>query len=326
MAMRSISRRMLLGGVMAAPYIGKAHAQQGWPDRPIRLINPWPPGGPSDLLARPLNQRLTESLGKPVVMENRPGANGTIATALALRSPPDGYTILLAHAGPLTLAPNFQSNVTYDPIKDLVPVMQIASVPTVLVCRPELGATDLASFIALAKAARQPLSYASVGQGSTTHLATEMLSKLSGAPMLHVPYTGSTQAIIDMLAGRIDFAFFSIGAVTGHLEAGRLRGLAISTLDRMPRLPDIPTVAETYPGFEMNSWYGIAMPAGTPRWLIERLHKEYTVALAVPEYQLLVQDSGMVIEATDPESFGRKIADDLKRWGEFAQTTGIRAG
>ncbi|WP_338664772.1 tripartite tricarboxylate transporter substrate binding protein [Pararoseomonas sp. SCSIO 73927] len=326
MVVSSIGRRMLLGGMVAAPCIGKAHAQQGWPDRPIRMINPWAPGGPSDLLARPINQRLTERLGKPVVMDNRPGANGTIATALALRSPPDGYTVLLAHAGPLTLAPNFQSNVTYDPLKDLVPVMQIASVPTVLVCRPELGAADLTSFITIAKAARQPLSYASVGQGSTTHLAAEMLSRLSGAPMLHVPYTGSTQAIIDMLAGRVDFAFFSIGAVTGHLEAGRLKGLAISTLNRMSRLPDIPAVAETYPGFEMNSWYGIALPAGAPRWLVERLHGECTVALAVPEYQQLVQESGMVIEATDPDAFGRKIADDLKRWGEFAKATGIRAG
>ncbi|WP_198384826.1 tripartite tricarboxylate transporter substrate binding protein [Roseomonas sp. KE2513] len=297
-----------------------------WPDRPIRLINPWPPGGPSDLLSRPLNQKLSSALGRPVVMENRPGANGTIATALALRSPPDGYTILLAHAGPLTLAPVFQSNVPYDPLKDLEPVMQIASVPTVLVCRADLGVTDLASFIAKAKASPQPLSYASVGQGSTTHLGTELLSQLSGVPMLHVPYTGSTQPIIDMLAGRIDFALFSIGAVTGYLEDGRLKGLAVSTLTRVARLPDLPAIAETYPGYELNSWYGIAMPAGTPRWLIERLHREYTAALGVAEYKAVVQDSGMAIEATDPASFGRKIADDLKRWGEFARATGIRGG
>lgn len=329
MTLRSFGRRALIGTMAAAPWAAHAQSQgqsQNWPDRPIRLINPWPAGGPSDLLSRPLNQKLTATLGRPVVMENRPGANGTIATALALRSPPDGYTILLAHAGPLTLAPVFQSNVPYDPLKDLEPVMQIASVPTVLVCRADLGVTDLASFIAKAKASPQPLSYASVGQGSTTHLGTELLSQLSGAPMLHVPYTGSTQAIIDMIAGRIDFALFSIGAVTGHLEAGRLKGLAVSTLTRVARLPDLPAIAEIYPGYELNSWYGIAMPAGTPRWLIDRLHREYTAALNLADYQAMVQDSGMVIEATDPSSFGRKIADDLKRWSEFAQTTGIRAG
>lgn len=325
MVSASVRRRVLLGGVLAAPLISVARAQT-WPDRPIRLINPWPAGGPSDLLARPLCQHLSVRLGKPVVNENRPGANGTIATSLALRSPPDGHTILLAHAGPLTLAPSLQSNVTYNPLTDLVPVMQIASVPTVLVCRNDLGVTDLASFITYAKAAPQPLSYASVGQGSTTHLAAEMLSSLSGAPMLHVPYTGSTQPLLDMLAGRIDFAFFSIGAVTGHLEAGRLKALAVSTLNRVPRLPEVPTVAETYPGFELNSWYGIALPAGSPDWIVNRLQTEISAGLAVPDYQATVQDSGIIIEGTDPAAFGRKIAEDLKRWADFARSTGIRAG
>lgn len=315
-----LSRRLLLGSLLASPALAET-----WPDRPMRLLNPWPPGGPSDLLARPLCQRLSATLGKPLVMENRAGANGTICTALAARAAPDGYTILLAHAGPMTLAPNFQANIGYDPVKDLAPVTRLVSVPTVLVCRPDLGARDVASLIVVAKRAPQPLSYASVGPGSTTHLATEMLAQASGARFLHVPYTGSTQPITDMLAGRIDFAFFSIGAVIPHLEAGRMTGLAVSTLQRVPRLPQLPAVAETYPGFEMNSWYGIAMPSGTPAPIIGRLHAEFNAGLRMPELERVLLDNGMVIEGTSPAELGAKIASDLARYHALGQATGLKA-
>jgi tripartite-type tricarboxylate transporter receptor subunit TctC len=317
-----LSRRLLIGAALALPAL-RARGET-WPDRPLRLINPWPVGGPSDLLARPLMQRLNATLGKPLVMENRPGANGTIATALALRAPPDGYTILLAHAGPMTLAPVFQGNIGYDPVRDAMPVTQLVSVPTVLVTRLGLGATDLASLIAIARAAPKPLSYASVGPGSTTHLAAEMLSQAAGVPFLHVPYTGSTQAVTDMLAERIDFAFFGSGAVVPHIEAGRLKALAVSTLKRLPRLPSLPAVAETYPGFEMNSWYGIAMPLGTPAPIIERLAQEFNAALHQPETTALLLENGMVVEGTSPAELAARISGDLQRWRALAQSTGIR--
>ena len=319
----ALPRRPLLGGALAALAVGPARAQ-GWPDRPIRFINPWPPGGPADLVARPLAQRLSETLGKPVVMENRPGANGTIATGQAARAAADGYTVLFSHAGPITIAPNFQGNVTYDPQRDLLPVTQLVSSPLVLVTRLDLGATDVPGLVALAKAAGDPLTYGSVGPASTTHLAGEMLSRMSGAPLLHVPYTGSTQPIIDMMAGRIDIGLFNIGAVMEHVQAGRIRALAVSTLRRSGRLPELPTVAESYPSFEVNSWYGVMLPAGTPSALVARYHQEFTAALRVPAIARVLADNGLDVEGTTPEAYGRKIAEDLARWRELARATGIR--
>jgi tripartite-type tricarboxylate transporter receptor subunit TctC len=314
---------LLLGAALATASVGRA-AAQGWPDRPIRFINPWPPGGPADLVARPLAQRLSETLGKPMVMENRPGANGTIATGQAARAAPDGYSVLFAHAGPITIAPNFQANIAYDPERDLLPVTQLVSSPLVLVTRGDLGAADVPGLIAKAKAAREPLTYGSVGPASTTHLAGEMLARRSGAPLLHVPYTGSTQPIIDMMAGRIDIGLFNIGAVMEQVRAGRIRALAVSTLRRSGRLPELPTVAETYPGFEVNSWYGVMLPAGTPPGLVERFHQEFTAALRVPEIARVLAENGLDVEGTAPDAFGRKIGEDLRRWRELAQTTGIR--
>lgn len=316
------TRRALLAAPLLLP--GLARAQQGWPDRPVRLINPWPPGGPADLVARPLIQRLSETLGKPMVMENRPGANGTIATGMAARAAPDGYSVLFSHAGPMTIAPCFQSNIPYDPEKDLLPVTQLVSSPLVLVTRTDLGADDVPGLVAKAKAAAQPLSYGSVGPASTTHLAGEMLARMSGATLLHVPYTGSTQPITDMMAGRIDFGFFNIGAVMAHVEAGRLKPLAVSTLKRSGRLPNLPAVAESHPGFEVNSWYGIMLPAGTPRWLVDRFHHEFTEALKRPEVSRVFIDNGLDPEGTTPAQYAAKIHEDLARWRALAQATGIR--
>ncbi len=317
-----IGRRMMLAAPMLLPSV--ARAQQGWPDRPVRLINPWPPGGPADLVARPLIQRLSETLGKPMVMENRPGANGTIATAMAARAAPDGHSVLFSHAGPMTIAPCFQSSIPYDPEHDLLPVTQLVSSPLVLVTRLDLGAEDVPGLIAKAKAAPQPLSYGSVGPASTTHLAGEMLARMSGAALLHVPYTGSTQPITDMMAGRIDFGFFNIGAVMAHVEAGRLKPLAVSTLKRSGRLPSLPTVAESYAGFEVNSWYGIMLPAHTPRWLVDRYHEEFTAALRRPDVIRIFTENGLDPEGTSPEQYAAKIHADLQRWQALAQATGIR--
>ncbi len=322
-----IARRTLLAALAAPallPALAQAQVPQGWPDRPVRLINPWPPGGPADLVARPLVQRLSETLGKPMVMENRPGANGTIATALAARAAPDGHTVLFSHAGPITISPVFQANVPFDPQKDLLPVTQLVSSPLAMVCRLGLPVHSVPELIAYAKAQRQPLSYGSVGPASTTHLAGEMLARMAGTPMLHVPYTGSSAPITDMLGERIDFGFFNMGAVMGHISANRLRPLAVSTLKRSVALPDLPSVHETYPGFEVNSWYGVMLPAGSPRWLVDRYHQEFRDAMHRPDITKLMNDNGLDVEATTPEQYAQKIADDLKRWRELQAATGIR--
>ena len=315
-----MKRRALLASVLATP----ALAQQGWPDRPIRLINPWTPGGPADLVARPLAQHLTETLGKPVVMENRAGANGTIATAMVARAPGDGYTVLFGHAGPNTIAPVFQANVGFDPVKDFAPVTQLVSSPLVMVCRLGLAAQNIAEFVALAKSSAQPLSYGSVGPASTTHLAGEMLARAIGTRMLHVPYTGAAAPIIDLLAERIDFAFFNAGAVMQHIRAGRLRPLAVSTPKRNVALPELPPLAETFPGYEVNSWYGIFLPAGAAPWLVERYHREFTGALATPEITKLFNDNGLDVEGTTPAAFTTRVAADIAKWRALQAATGIR--
>jgi tripartite-type tricarboxylate transporter receptor subunit TctC len=313
-------RRGLLASVLATP----ALAQQGWPDRPIRLINPWTPGGPADLVARPLAQHLTETLGKPVVMENRAGANGTIATGLVARAAPDGYTLLFGHAGPNTISPVFQANVGFDPVKDFAPVTQLVSSPLVLVCRLGLAARSIAELVALAKGSVQPLSYGSVGPASTTHLAGEMLARASGTRMLHVPYTGAAAPIIDLLAERIDMAFLNAGAVMQHIRAGRLRPLAVSTLRPNIALPELPTLAETFPGFEVNSWYGILVPAAAPGWMVERYYQAFRDALLTPEITRLMNDNGLDVEATTPAAFTARIASDIAKWRELQRVTGIR--
>lgn len=315
-----MKRRTLLASLLATP----ALAQQGWPDRAIRLINPWTPGGPADLVARPLALHLTESLGKPMVMENRAGANGTIATALVARAAPDGYTVLFGHAGPNTISPVFQANVGFDPVRDFTPVTQLVSSPLVLVTRVGLGAADIPGLIAKARAAREPLTYGSVGPASTTHLAGEMLARDAGVRLLHVPFTGAAAPITEMLAERIDMCFLNAGAVMQHIRANRLKPLAVSTLRRNVALPDLPTLHESFPGFEVNSWYGIFLPAHAPAWMVQRYHAEFTAALRTPEITRLFNDNGLDVEGTAPEAFAAKVAADIAKWRDLQKATGIK--
>ncbi|MGG5808595.1 Bug family tripartite tricarboxylate transporter substrate binding protein [Falsiroseomonas sp. CW058] len=320
------NRRTLLAaaaGALAAP---AAMAQQGWPARPIRLINPWTPGGPADAIARPLSQKLTEALGQPVVMENRPGANGTIGMTAVARSAPDGYTLFFSHVGPVAISPNFSPNMQYDVLRDFAPITQLVSGAIVLVVRPDVPAGSVAELIALARARPGEISYGSVGPASTTHLAGEMLAMMGGVQMLHVPYQGSAPVVTDLLGGRLHFAFINLAGVLPQIEAGSVRALAVSTARRMSRVPDLPTVAETLPGFEVNSWYGMMAPAGTPAAIIDRVHRESVAALRAPELAAQLRNQGLDIEGSSPEEYGRKIRDDLRRWGELARATGIRVG
>ncbi len=322
--MNGPTRRSLLaaGAALAA---APALAQQDWPTRPIRLINPWPPGGPADTVARPLANKLSEALGQPVVMENRPGANGTIGMAFVARAPADGYTLFFSHVGPVAISPVF-SNVPFDPVRDFAPVTQLVSGPIVLVVRPDVPARTVPELLELAK--RQPgqISYGSVGPASTTHLAGEMLAMIGGVQMLHVPYQGAAPVVTDLLGGRIHFAFLNFSGALAQMQAGKLNAIALSTERRSARLPDLPTVAETLPGFEVNSWYGIMAPANTPRPIVDRLHREFAAALRVPEISAALEAQGFGIEATTPDQYAAKIRADLARWGDLARATGIRIG
>jgi tripartite-type tricarboxylate transporter receptor subunit TctC len=319
----SLPRRTLLGVALAAGALARPALAQAWPTRPIRFINPWPPGGPADLIARPLLERLTETLGQPVVNENRPGAGGTVATGFVARAPADGYTVLFSQAGPSVISPAFRT-VPYDTLRDFAAVTQLVSSGLIFVVRPGLEARTVPELVELAKRSRPELTFGSVGPASTTHLAGELLMMRTGAKLLHVPYTGSTQPITDMLAGRLDMGFWNIGAVMGFIESGQLRPLAVTSLRRSSRLPNLPTMAEFLPGFEVNSWYGVMVPTGTPEPIIARLHREFVAALNRPDIADRLRQNGLEIEGSSPAEYGRKLADDLKLWREVAQTTGIR--
>lgn len=323
--MSDVTRRTLLSAA-AALAAAPAVAQQDFPTRPIRLINPWTPGGPADTVGRPVAQKASELLGQPVVMENKPGANGTIGATFVARAAPDGYTLFFSHVGPVAISPNFASGLQFDTLRDFAPVTQLVSGPIVLVVRPDVPARTVQELLDLAKQKPGELSYGSVGPASTTHLAGEMMALMGKVQLLHVPYQGAAPVITDLLGGRIHFAFINFSAAIAQAQAGKLNIIAVSTPRRSVKLPDVPTVAETLPGFEVNSWYGIMAPAGTPRPIIDKLYRAFAAAIRTPEISAALEAQGFGIEATTPDQYAQKIRDDLQRWGELARATGIRIG
>jgi len=289
---------------------------QSYPTKPIRLIIPWPSGGPAEALARQVTAKMTEVMGQTFVLEAKPGANGEIGTAMVAKAPPDGYTILMSHLGPTAISPALQKNLPYDPLKDLEPITQIIAGPTLLVVRNGLPVRSVKELIAHAKANPGKLTYASVGVASTTHLAGEMLNVLAGIDTVHVPYKGSTPAITDMMGERVDFAFFGISGSMQQAKAGQIRMLAISTLKRSPNFPEIPAVAETVPGFELNSWYGMMAPAGTPKAIINRLSHEVAAAVKKPDVVEWMKQNGLDPVGSSPEEYGAFIRAELVKYAK----------
>lgn len=298
---------------------------QAYPNKPIRLINPWPAGGPADTVARPITQRLGEALGQPVIMENRPGNNGVIGSAFVAKAAPDGYTLLFSHVGPTAISPALQSSMPYDSVKDFAPITQVTSSPLMLVCRPAVPARDLPELIAYAKANPGKLNYGSFGNGSTAHLAGEMLKTMAGINLVHVAYKGAAPVMTDLLGGQIDCAFFNVAGVVPQIKTGRLRGYAVTTLRRLPLLADYPSVHETLPGFEVNSWFGLMAPAGTPREIVTRLQAEVARIIRIPEVAEAYKQSGLDIEGTTPDEYAEKVKVDLARWNRLIKSMGIKA-
>jgi len=294
---------------------GSALAQT-WPAKPVRVIIPWPPGGPAEALSRAVLTKVTEVVGQPFILEARPGANGEIGTALVAKAAPDGYTILMSHLGPTAISPGLRKDLPYDPLKDFEPITQIISGPTLLVVRSGLAIHSVKELIAYAKANPGKLSYASVGIGSTTHLAGEMLNVAAGIDTLHVPYKGSTPAITDMMGQRVDFAFFGISGSIQQAKAGQIRMLAISTLKRSPFFPEVPAVAETVPGFELNSWYGYMAPAGTPKAIVNRMYQEVAAAVKKPDIVEWMKQNGLDPVASTPEEYGAHIRTELVKYAK----------
>ena len=311
----------ILLSLLAAP---SAFAQ-AYPNRPIRMISPWPPGGPAEALARVITTKMSETMGQPFVIESKPGANGTIGTTFVAKAPPDGYTLLLANLGPTAIAPALSKDLQYDTLKDFEPITQVVSGPTLLLVRNGLPVHSVRELIAFAKANPDKLSYGSVGISSTTHLASENLNLMAGINTTHIPYKGSTPVLVDMMGERVDFAFIGISGSIQQARQGQVRAIAISTLKRSPTFPDIPAVAETVPGFELNSWYGLLAPAGTPKPIIARLQQETAAVLKRPDVQDWMKQNGLEPIGSSAEEYAAYIRSELVKWAKAVKDAKITA-
>ena len=321
------SRRQLIAAALALPL---AHATtaawaQSWPGKPIKLIVTFAAGGGADFAGRNVGNRLTETLGQSVVVDNRAGGGGLIGNEAAAKAAPDGYTLLLGAAGPLTVAPHLYSKVPYDTLRDLVPVAHIASTPFVVTVHPGVAANTLAELTALAKASPGKLTYGSSGTGGAPHLAGELYARMAGVSMVHAPYKGLAPAITDLLGGHIQVLFADTGLVLPHIRSGKLKALAVTGGQRTALLPEVPTVRESgLPAYQAGSWYGILAPAGTPPAIISRVNGDVRAALANPELQKQLATQGMEPVVMSPEQFGSMLREDYDKWGKLIRESNIK--
>ena len=318
-----LHRRTLLTALAAAACAGTAQAQ-AWPAKPIKLVVNFPPGGAADQIARAVGVPLAEALGQPVVVENRAGANGNIGGEAVAKAAPDGYTLLMSSGGMVSVNPPIYARMSFDPARDLVPVASAARVLVYLLVRPDLPAQNIAEFIAYLKANPGKLSYGSPGNGSSPHLAGEMMKSQAGVFAVHVPYRGAAPALQDLLAGQIDY-FFDPGIGLNQVRAGKLRLLAVGSPKRSPAFPDAPTLAEAgLKGFDADTVFGFYAPAGTPAEVITRLNREINRILLTPPLRERMLALGGEALPLSPEQFHQRAIDDAKRFGAIIKERGIR--
>jgi tripartite-type tricarboxylate transporter receptor subunit TctC len=297
---------------------------QNYPVRSIRLVVPFPAGGATDTIARTFGAALSEQLGRPIVVDNKGGAGGTLGVADAARAPADGYTILIGEPGGLAIGPSFLKGIVYDPVRDFIPIGQVVSVPMMLVSHPSLPARSLTELLALAKAKPASFTYGSPGSGTVQHLASEQLRLATGLDLVHVPYKGGGPAMNDLLGGQIALMMITIPTVATHIRAGKIIGLAVLSRERDPALPNVQTVAQAgYRGFEEGIWQGFFAPAGTPREIVDRLNTEVRRAAATPEVRDRLQGIGAQIVTGSPEALGEILRSDLARWAQVLKASGV---
>lgn len=306
---------------------GNAAGAAEWaPEKPIRLVVPYGPGGSSDIIARVMATEMAKGLGQQLVVENKPGASGVVAMQDVARSEPDGHTIVLGHVGTLAVNPSMLSNTPYDVDKDFVPVTLLAKVPVVFVVNSDVAAKNFKEFVALAKSEPGALTYGSAGNGSAGHLAFEQLKLVTQTDILHIPYKGTGAQLTDLLGHRTDAASAGLPPFLPHLKSGKLVALAVGSAERLPLIPDVPTVAEEgYPGFESSQWFGFLAPAGTPKEAIERLQAEAAKALKAPTVVQRLEEDASVPVGSTPEEFGAFIESERTRWGEIVKKAGLKA-
>jgi tripartite-type tricarboxylate transporter receptor subunit TctC len=321
-----VPRRKFLhvaAGAAAFPAISSMTWAQTYPSRSVRLIVPFPPGGPNDVFARLIGQWLSERLGQPFIIDHRPGAGGNIGTEVVVKAAPDGYTLLLINSNH-TVNATLYDKLNYNFIRDIVPIVAIIRLPLVLVLNPLLPAKTLLEFIAHAKANPGKLNYASVGNGSTPHVAGELFKMMTGIDIVHVPYRGAVQALTDLISGQVQAMFIVPGVVTEHIKAGKLCGVAVTAATRSDVLPDLPTVGSIVAGYDATTWFGIGAPKNMPSEIVDKLNKEINVALANPKIKAQLADLGGISLTLSPAEFGKLIADDTEKWGKVIRAANIK--
>jgi len=306
---------LLAGGVQA----------QGYPSKPVRLVVPFPPSGGNDVFARIVAQKLGESWKQQVLVENRPGAGGSVGTEFVAKSAADGYTLLLGHTGTLAINPALYTKIGYDTLRDFAPISLLASAPLVLVVNPNMSIRSVADVLAQAKANPSALNYASSGSGTGSHLSGELLQSMSGVKLTHVPYKGTAQAMTDVLGGQVPMMFSVISPALPQIRAGRLRAIAVTSAERMPQLPEVPPVAESgLPGYESTLAYGILAPRGTPEPVLAEIHAQIARITATREFRERVDFEGAVVLEGTPAEFAALIRAQSEKWGMVIRATGIR--
>jgi len=324
-----MTQKMMVAGIAVAALLGAAvtggASAQSYPVKSIRLVVPYPPGGGADLLARPIAQALTEKWGQSVIVDNRGGATGMIGTDIVVKSPADGYTLLMASSAEVALNVAVYSKMSYDPERDLAPVTQVAASPLVLVVHPSLPARNVKEFIALAKKRPGEIGYATAGAGSPHHIAGEWMKLLAKIDIIHVPYKGGGPQLIDLLGGHVDSGFLVLPVVAPYLKTGKLRALAVTSLERSPAIPDVPTLDESgLHGLDVTQWWGVFMPAGTPRDIIAKLHAEITDIIKQPNVRALMTELGAEPVGSSPEQFGDFVRAEIAKFRNVARQANIR--
>ena len=317
-----IFQRIALASLVA---IATSASAQNYPNKPIRLVVPFPPGGTTDILARQVGERLAATLGQPVVIDNRPGAAGNVGSEIVAKSAPDGYTLLLCTVSSHAINPGLYSKLPYDHIKDFAPIVLVARVPNVLEVTPSLPVNTVGDLIKLAKERPGQLNFASSGSGTSIHLSGELFKTMAGVDMVHVPYKGSAPALVDLVSGQVQLMFDNLPSSIAQIRGGKLRAIAVTSAQRAPALPDIPTIAESgLPGFEATSWFGVLAPAGTPAEIVKRLNAEIDKWLQSPEAKEKLLAQGAVAAGGSAEEFAAYIRAETEKWAKVIKASGAK--
>ena len=298
---------------------------QDYPARPVRMVVPYAPGGPVDIVARITANKLSEFLGQQFVVDNRAGAGGNIALEVVARSTPDGYTLLVGANGTNAINPSLYKNMPVDPGRDLAPISMVASSAMILVVHPSLPASNVKELIALARAKPGAVTYASSGSGSTAHLSGELFKNMAKIDLLHVPYKGAAPALTDLVGGQVQSMITGVSSTLPYVKAGRLKALGVSSEKRQPLLPDVPSIAEQLPGYEVNTWYGVFAPAGAPRPLVDKLNRTLVQIFGTPDAQARLAAVGADAHTNTPDQFAQAIARERAKWAKIVKESGARA-